>query len=267
VKGKNQFSKSEIAELKNLIKERIKVDSSRQKGIRARMRKIDFYSSDFGIVDLQPSDFDNLIKSGRIKIIGQKITYTKEAVTPKPKSNLNSKKTQSLDGKFRLFDPTKNTSEQIPDSSGNYIVCLRKDSKLPDIGIEFEMKPYQGFKVIYTGIAGTSLRKRDFRQHFTGNNAGSSTLRKSIGSLFGYSKIARDKNASNGKTKFNISDEIKLSGWMMKNLLLYVKTNSNPDELENELITILNPPLNLSKNKNFINQEFRKKLSELRKNK
>jgi len=267
VKGKNQFSTIEITELKNLIKERIKADSSRQKGIRARMRKIGFYGSDFGIIDLQPSDFDNLIKTGRIKVLGQKISYTKETVTAKPKPNLKTKKTQSLDGKFRLFDPTKNTSEQIPDNPGNYIVCLRKGSKLPDVGIEFEMKPYQGFKVIYTGIAGTSLRKRDYRQHFTGNNAGSSTLRKSLGSLFGYPKIARDKNASNGKTKFNISDEIKLSEWMMKNLLLYFKTNSNPDELENELITTLNPPLNLSKNMSLRNKEFRNKLSELRKKK
>jgi len=267
VKGKNQFSSIEIAELKSLIKERIKADSSRQKGIRARMRKIGFYGSDFGIIDLQPSDFGNLIKAGRIKVLGQKISYTKENVTAKPKRNLKTKKTQILDGKFRLFDPIKNTSEQIPDNPGNYIVCLRKGSKLPDVGIEFETKPYQGFKVIYTGIAGTSLRKRDYRQHFTGNNAGSSTLRKSLGSLFGYPKIARDKNASNGKTKFNISDEIKLSEWMMKNLFLYFKTNSNPDELENELISTLNPPLNLSKNKNFKNKEFRNRLSELRKKK
>ena len=53
----------------------------------------------------------------------------------------------------------------------------------------------------------------------------------------------------------------------MKNLILYFKTNSDPDGLENELISSLNPPLNLSKNKNFINLEFRKNLFELRKNK
>jgi len=265
VKGKKQFSSIEITELKSLIKERIKTDRSRQKGIRARMRKIGFYGSDFGIFDLQPSDFDGLIKSGRIKVLGQETPFPKETVTVKLKPNLKTKKKQSFDETFSLFDPIKNTSEQIPDNPGNYIVCLRKDSNLPDVGIEFEMKPYQGFKVIYTGIAGTSLRKRDYRQHFTGNNAGSSTLRKSFGSLFGYPKIARDKNASNGKTKFNISDEIKLSEWMMKNLLLYFKINSNPDELENELITTLNPPLNLSKNKNLINKEFRNRLSELRK--
>ena len=267
MKGKKQFSQSEITELKSLIKEKIKADRFRQKGIRARMRRIGFYGSDFGINDLQPSDFDNLIRSGRIKVLGQRITKPKVAVFEKPKPIAKPKKVKGVDGTFQLFDPTKNSAEQIPDNPGNYIVCLRKGSNLPHVGIEFETKPYQGLQVIYTGIAGKSLRKRDYRQHFTGNNAGSSTLRKSIGSLFGYSKIARDKNADNGKTKFNLSDEIKLSDWMMKNLILYFKTNSDPDGLENELISSLNPPLNLSKNKNFINLEFRKNLFELRKNK
>jgi hypothetical protein len=267
VKGKKEFSQSEITELKNLVKERIKADSSRQKGIRAKMRKIGFYGSDFGINDLQPSDFDNLIRSGSIKVLGQRASQLKVAVSEKPKPFAKPRQAKSVDRNFQLFDLTKNSAEQIPDNPGNYIVCLRKGAKLPDVGIEFETIPYQGLKVIYTGIAGKSLRKRDYRQHFTGNNAGSSTLRKSIGSLFGFPKIARDKNADNGKTKFNQSDEMKLSEWMMKNLLLFFKTNSYPDVLENELISTLNPPLILSKNKNFINLEFRKRLSELRQNK
>ena len=229
MKGKNQFSQSEITELKSLIKERIKADNSRQKGIRARMRRIGFYGSDFGINDLQPSDFDNLIRSGQIKVLGQRISQPKVAVSKKPKPVAKPKNAQSAERNFQLFDPTKNSEEQIPDNPGNYIVCLRKGSKMPNVGIEFKTTPSQGLQVIYTGIAGKSLRKRDYRQHFTGNNAGSSTLRKSIGSLFGYPKIARDKNADNGKTKFNLTDEMKLSEWMMKNLLLYFKTNSNPD--------------------------------------
>lgn len=265
MKGRNQFSQSEIKELKSLIKARIKADRSRQKRIRARMRRIGFYGSDFGLNDLQPSDFDNLIRSGQIKVIGQKISQSKATVSEKPKPIAKPEKAKCDDRNFQLFDPTKNNAEQIPDNPGNYIVCLRKGSNLPDVGMKFETKPYQGLQVIYTGIAGKSLRKRDYRQHFTRNNAGSSTLRKSIGSLFGYPKIARDKNADNGKTKFNLSDEMKLSQWMMINLLLYFRSNSDPEALENELISTLNPPLNLSKNKNFINLEFRKKLSELRK--
>jgi len=73
MKGKDTFTKSEILELKNLIKERICAEKSKQKGIRAKMRKIGLYGSDdFGIHDMQPSDFERLIRTGRIKVVGQK---------------------------------------------------------------------------------------------------------------------------------------------------------------------------------------------------
>lgn len=47
----------------------------------------------------------------------------------------------------------------------------------------------------------------------------------------------------------------------------YFKSNLNPDELENELMNELNPPLNLKKNNNVKNKEYRCKLSELRRKK
>lgn len=263
MKGKNTFTASEITELRSLIKERIKADSSRQKGIRAKMRKIGFYGSDFGQTDLQPSVFEELIIEGTIKIIGQK---SKPLKAPKPSIKEVSKQTVSeinID-EFILFDPSKNSSNDIPDKAGNYIVCLKEGSKLPNVGIDFEMKTHNNLNVIYTGIAGTSLRKRDYKQHFTGNNAGGSTLRKSLGSLFGYPKIARDKDPSNGKTKFTLNDEVQLSEWMQSNLVLFFKSNMDHGKLEDQLIKEFNPPLNLSKNKNEVNLEFRKKLSELR---
>jgi len=264
MKGKDTFTESEISELRNLIRERIKADRSRQKGIRAKMRRIGFYGSDdFGINDLQPADFEKLINSGRIKILGKtnqpKITQKK--VTERTNEPIVKNKSTDI---FTLFDPSKNSSTDIPDNPGNYIVCLKKGSKLPDIGIAYKMKTYQNLNVIYTGIAGKSLRKRDYRQHFTGNNAGSSTLRKSIGSLFGFPKIARDKDPSNGKTKFTEKDEFELSEWMKSNLVLFFKSNLNPDKLEDDLIKELNPPLNLSKNNNIENTDYRRKLSELR---
>jgi hypothetical protein len=272
MKGKDTFTLAEISELRNLIRERIKADKSRQKAIRAQMRKIGFYGLyDFGIVDMQPADFERLINSGRIKVIGQKNVPSTELSKQKTELPIKAKE-KSVDSnsaikstnEFELFDFEKHDSEHIPDNPGNYIVCLKRGSKLPDIGVSCTMKTYKELNVIYTGIAGKSFRKRDYKQHFTGNNAGSSTLRKSLGSMFGYTKIARDKDPSNGKTKFNETDEIKLSEWMKSNLVLYFKSNSSPDELENELISELNPPLNLSKNSNIINLQFRKRLSELR---
>ena len=268
MKGKDTFTQTEISELRNLIMERIKADRSRQKGIRAKMRIICFYGSDdFGIIEMQPSDFEQLINPGRIKVIGQNTVQKTELPKQKAEKSVYTNLAIKSTKEFTLFEPEKHDSEDIPDNPGNYIVCLKIGSFLPDIGISYKMKTYQGLNVIYTGIAGKSLRKRDYRQHFTGNNAGSSTLRKSLGSMFGYSKIARDKDPSNGKTKFKETDEIKLSKWMQSKLVLYFKSNLNPDDLEDELIRELNPPLNLSKNTNIINQGFRKKLSELRRKK
>ena len=71
MKGKNTFTQDEIEQLKALIKERVQAKyRDKQKHIRAKMRAIGFYGGDdFGIKDCQLSDFENLIKSGRIKVL------------------------------------------------------------------------------------------------------------------------------------------------------------------------------------------------------
>ena len=99
------------------------------------------------------------------------------------------------------------------------------------------------------------MRKRDYRQHFKGNNSGSSTLRKSLSVIFKYDLIPRDKNPESRKSKFALTDEIELSGWMEKNLVMYFLNNDDFDQLENHLILEFNPPLNLGKNKCLVNLE------------
>lgn len=55
MKGKNKFTKAE---------------SSKQKSIRAKMRKLGFYGGDdFGIKDLTIEKFEELIKKGDIVIL------------------------------------------------------------------------------------------------------------------------------------------------------------------------------------------------------
>lgn len=51
---------------------------------------------------------------------------------------------------------------------------------------------------------------------------------------------------------------------MMSNLLLAFVENAAPKPLEEKLIAELNPPLNLDKNHNMVNKEFRALLSKLR---
>lgn len=162
---------------------------------------------------------------------------------------------------FKVFNPQVDKVIDIPNIGGNYLICLRKESKLPDVGIDYTTEKYEGLEVIYTGTS-KNLRSRH-KQNFIRDNAGISTLRKSVGSLFGYTKIPRDKDSSNNKTKFWLIDEKILSAWMTKNLLLYYDENECIDANKKILLSEYTPLLN--SNKNSVNVEFSRNLSVLRK--
>ena len=168
---------------------------------------------------------------------------------------------------FKLFDPMTMDSNMLPNVAGNYVFLLRKGSQLPKVDIEPKIPEVtldgNTYQAIYTGIARKCLRNRDYRNHFVDNDASRSTLRKSIGSLFGYDLIPRKEGDLKYK-KFKPNDEERLTEWMMSNLLLAFVENADPKSMEDKLIAELNPPLNLEKNHNKVNAEFRALLSKLR---
>ena len=168
---------------------------------------------------------------------------------------------------FKLFDPMTMDSNTLPNVAGNYVFLLRKGSQLPKVDIEPKIPEVtldgNTYQAIYTGIASENLRQRVYRTHFVSNNASRSTLRKSIGSLIGYDLIPRKEGDLKHK-KFKPANEEKLTEWMMSNMLLAFVENADPEPLEEKLIAELNPPLNLDKNTNLVNKEFRALLSKLR---
>ncbi|MDE5874090.1 MAG: hypothetical protein K2H15_00470 [Muribaculaceae bacterium] len=173
--------------------------------------------------------------------------------------------------KFTLFNPAVDKESKIADCPGRYVILLCKGSSLPTAGIDYTpcTVSYKGeeYELIYVGISNKSLRKRDYHQHFKGNNAGQSTLRKSLGSLMGMKKTYRsegERGKSSPKIKFIDDDEEKLSEWMQENLLLLFKSDGNPGEKEKNMIALLNPPLNIQYNSNIINSQFRSNLTRLR---
>lgn len=278
MKGQNTFTTSQANEIRKLIAEKVRSTSDKQKGIRDKIRKLGFYYSDFcsDKDGYTVADFEALIRSGRIKIVGENYKPVAEKIITKPvikiKIDSNTPKVITSSDlistlttiKQNRFDPTTDSEIIIANNSGNYILCLRANSNLPTVSIKPIFTTFEKLKVIYTGIAGESLRTRDYRQHFKGNNAGRSTLRKSLGVLFGYRQIPRDKDPSTGKTKFSNTDEQVLSEWMCSNLIMFFLTNSNFATTEKELINHFNPPLNLQGNHNNINADFRQLLSRLR---
>lgn len=56
MKSKPTFTKPEADEIIRLIKEKLKAESSKQKGIRDKIRKIGFYASDYGFRDGYTAD-------------------------------------------------------------------------------------------------------------------------------------------------------------------------------------------------------------------
>ena len=68
------------------------------------------------------------------------------------------------------------------------MLCLKNGASLPSTDINPIYNQFYGLDIVYNGITEKSLQTRDYKNHFVGNNAGRSTLRKSIGSIFGYQK-------------------------------------------------------------------------------
>ncbi|MDT0685567.1 GIY-YIG nuclease family protein [Autumnicola psychrophila] len=271
MKGDRKFSVVQIEEIKKLVFEKENALPNQQKKIRDKIRKIGFYYSDFS-----PSkrgytvqDVENLIAVGEIEVIGDRNPKSQPLEKTRADNSTDIIILEEILSEFRknCFDPKVNSESTIPHASGNYIMCLKEGSSLPVTAISPFFKSFDHYKVIYTGIAGKSLRTRIFRTHFYGNNAGRSTLRKSLGVLFGYKLIPRDSDPTSGKTKFSQVDEKELSNWLSENILMFFYQTENCHKLEEKLIEEFNPPLNLDANKSEKNKNFRVLLSQLRNSK
>ena len=71
MKGKREFTESEIDRLRELIRKRVHATREQQKRIRDAMHRIGFYGqADWGIQDCQLENLDGLIRSGQITVTG-----------------------------------------------------------------------------------------------------------------------------------------------------------------------------------------------------
>lgn len=164
-----------------------------------------------------------------------------------------------------IFVPISSKETDLPDEKGLYLICVSNFNNLPNDLKELEYTYFNDRPVLYLGISGSrGLRKRDYKNHFTGT-ARNSTLRKSLGSILRYSKEQYDNDIGTSKYKFCALEEEKLTEWMKNNLIMhYCVTEGDVENIETELIKQYNPPLNISKNKSQVNKKFRKYLSQLR---
>lgn len=303
-KGKKVFTKAEADKIRSLITQKLASGRTEQKVIRDAIRDIGFYYSDFSGSKhgYTIADFDGLILTNKITIHDDIARYaiipavssdqsdiyqtdsskkpdifvqlfipeTEHSILLSDNSHGNTSERLKVDEflpilKANRFDPEISRTQIIPSKPGIYLICLREGAVLPSGSITPTVKVFDTLQVIYTGIS-KDLYNRDYKTHFTGNNAGRSTLRKSLGALMKYKFTPRSKNKpDDGRTKFIDVDEARLTLWMKKNLILYFYSTPHTLYYENMLINHFDPPLNLSKAPSVSqNSVFRSELSKLR---
>lgn len=89
MQSKSIFTRSEANEIISLIKEKLKSDSTKQKGIRAKIRRIGFYASDYGFRDgYTVADFLSVAKIEGVSNTGSSVEGNTNS---SPKINANTK--------------------------------------------------------------------------------------------------------------------------------------------------------------------------------
>ena len=254
MKGKDTFLASEIERLRVLIHLLEKADGSEKKGIRNKMRKIGFYLSDFGINGCQEHHFDELIRTGRLKILGGTIKspiLEIDAITrdmaPRSKkkttaADYQEAQEQLINGHFSAVSAL--SGDMIPDESGLYCIKLRKGVVLP---AKYGKVREDG--IIYIGQASTSLRQRFWRQEL--NHHGAATFFRGIGAVLGY---LPPKGSLYGKStknyKFSEQDTEAIREWIRQSLFVnwIPFATDNMDTVERELIQKYCPLMNTTHN-------------------
>lgn len=259
MKGKDAFAAEEIAELKQLILMRENADRDEPKNIRKRMRKLGFYGRDFfGLVDCHVADFERLISSGRIKVIGSKPVSSATSMAPRPAVTPKSTKAVApapkavkglaaaekslLQGEFVSVSDL--SGDMVPDMPGLYCIKLRKGAKLPA-----KFGEVREDDVIYIGKA-DNLRERLWEEEL--NHKMPATFFRGIGAVLDYlpPKGSLIGYANQKNYKFSPEDTDAIIKWMRRSLAVnWIQlTPSQILETEKDMIVKYSPMMNTTHN-------------------
>lgn len=249
---KTKFTEFEANQIRKLINKKLIASNNEQKTIRNKIRNLGFYFSEFSTKKgYTVQDFENLIKTGKIKIVGQEITENTQVDSQAKISFQNPTKTNPvfknkeienelmINGKFCSI---KELNKNILNSTGFYCIRLKENSILPD--------RYQSIldqrkhKFIYIGKAERQTLRERLAQELELKRPG--TFFRSIGCVLeylpekGYSK--RKSNQNN--FEFSESDKNEIIEWLRNNIELSIVKFEGNFCVENELIEKYCPLLN-----------------------
>jgi hypothetical protein len=252
VKGKREFSESEANQIRKLIGQKLIASKTEQKLIRNKIRSFEFYFSDFSSKKgYTVQDFENLIKSGEIKIVGQEKIINKQK-NKEPKKNPQSSIIDNLvvenndienelivNGKFCTI---KDLNQSVLNSTGFYCIRLKENSELP---LRYQnILNKRKYKFIYIGKAeGQTLRER-LNQELELKSPG--TFFRSIGCVLKYLPIKGHLKGKANQNNFKFSPDAKseIIQWLRNNIELSIAKHSGDFKIESELIGKYCPLLN-----------------------
>lgn len=144
----------------------------------------------------------------------------------------------------------------VPAQGGAYGWWFRK---LPPLVAADECCQHQDLRLLYVGISpkrppanGRAPSKQTLQDriesHYKGNAEGS-TLRRTLGCLLSDQLGIQLRRVGSGSRMTFVEGEPALSAWMAENAYVGWMVRDRPWELEDELITALDLPLNLEGNK------------------
>jgi hypothetical protein len=261
MKGKDTFSSSELENLKILVKKYYQANNAvDQKKVRVKLRDIKFYVSDIGITNITPQIFEQLIKSGKIKVSGNLFSQPRPIVLKKIKIPINAIESEKesdnslteklLQGTFKKAGSVDNL---VPDHTGFYCIKLVNGSQLPE-RYQIHLKNRKN-AIIYIGKAeGQTLKKRFLGQELRARGHG--TFFRSIGAVLGFlpekGSLLDAKNKNN--YTFNPNDEKKIIAWINEHLEVNWVSYSGDFSIEKELIGDHCPLLNDTHNPKKLTQ-------------
>lgn len=250
LKGRSKFTKEEADVIIELIRLKLASSSTKQKGIRAKIRRLGFFASDSGL----GGGYDEQDFLNAVQIEGKDVIQK----TPKNKVKITSvsKKVSSTDILLRdsniLMNPTNfklasNLDGLVPALPGIYAIRIKDPKKLPAVFAK-ELGE-RNHNLLYIGIASKSLKKRMLGQELRAKGHG--TFFRSLGALLGYTppkgSLVGAGNIQN--YKFTSSDETKIIQWINENLLInWILMDNGWNELETQLILSEKPLMNIVKN-------------------
>ena len=262
---RHSFTRSEIEQIKALLHEVRRSDRGRQKTLRAQIRRIGFYISDYATdqAGFTASDVDRLIARGAIGIEDGPTpanTSTPASSGPglQPAGDASASyrdATPHVEDALASLSPrrARPLSDQVshvPARPGLYAIYGN------DVWDELGLGDPPDDRPLYVGKAEDSLATRDIKTHFGDGRTGQSTVRRSFAALLAAALnlhgMPRNPANPGHYSNYGLSpdDDRKLTAWMKDNLCLAVWAappglDTPLIEIERAVLSRLLPPLNL----------------------